>query len=129
MGMLWELGLWWLLQQNCWAVLCDSLVLFVIKIINKEIAFGSSFRGDVGEMVNLSSAGARHCRDELVLGRQSMWGSWLISGKQSEIPPSPLLGDQSSHGDVPCGIPCWRKMAEIWDCGVLGTLLSTAAVV
>lgn len=33
MGMLWELGLWWLLQQNCWVVVCDSLVLLLIKIL------------------------------------------------------------------------------------------------
>lgn len=59
MEMLWELGLWWLLQQNCWAVLCNSLMLFLIKIINKEIASGSSFRGDLGEMVTLSSAGGQ----------------------------------------------------------------------
>lgn len=95
--------------------------------MNEEIASGSSFKGDLEEMMSVSLAEGQTSVD-LMLVRQRIWGSWLTSGKQSEIPPSLLLGDHNSQSDVPYGIPCWRKMAEIWErsCGVLGTLLSPA---
>lgn len=43
MGMLWELGLWWLLQKSCGVVLWAFLSLLLIKMI-KKLLLGAVLR-------------------------------------------------------------------------------------